>query len=326
MPLKSVLKKAARAALHEMGGLAALRRIRRREFGVPMFHSFSAGDAANVEAFCGHVARHFEPVSLSRIVTALGEKKELPDNAITITVDDGYRNFFQHGHPIFRKHRIPTTLYVVAGFSDGRLWLWPDQIDFGLQNTAKDSIRATVNGDIVELPLANREERAQSSSRLQEALKRAGNDERVRFVGEFGKLCGVEIPPDPPVERTAMNWDELRAAAAEGVEIGCHTESHPILSRLREQSELEREIRGAGQQIEERVGTPVRHFCYPNGHAEDISEAAIRCVREAGYVSAVTCTWGLNTIETEALEIRRLPTDSALDFQYGVELLAGLHI
>src|SRR5271163_4375494 len=99
-------KKAARVVLHKMGGLAALRSRHRREFGVLAFHSFSERDQANVAAICSHIARYFEPVSLSAIVDALDGVKALPDNAITITVDDGYRNFLLHGHPIFRRNRI----------------------------------------------------------------------------------------------------------------------------------------------------------------------------------------------------------------------------
>ena len=319
-------KRAARAALHHMGGLAVLRGIHRRKFGVLMFHSFDEASRANVEAFCSHITRHFEPVALSTIVDSLEGRRELPDNAVTITIDDGYRNFLLHGHPIFRKHRIPTTLYAVAGFSGGRLWLWPDQIEFGLLHTSRNSIPTNLNGRPLEFALTTPTERADAISRLQEVLIEAPNDRRLRFLAEFGALCGVEIPPVPPAGRAAMNWDELRAVASEGVEIGCHTDTHPILSRLASPLELEREIRGAQREIEERVGVPVRHFCYPNGHAIDIGEAAIRCVREAGYASAVTCTWGLNGSETERLQIRRIPFDSTIDFQYGAELLAGLHM
>jgi peptidoglycan/xylan/chitin deacetylase (PgdA/CDA1 family) len=324
--LKSVWKMAARMALHQMGGLATLRAIHRRKFGVLMFHAFNETHQANVDALCSYITRHFEPVSLSQIAASIEKRKELPDNAIAITIDDGYRNFLLHGHPIFRRHRIPTTLYVVSGFSDGRLWLWPDQIEFGLLHTSKNSIHTKLNGWPLAVTLTTSEERAEAIHRLQEKLKEVPNEERLRFLAEFGALCGVEIPPEPPSNCIAMNWDELRAVASEGVEIGCHTETHPILSRLANPIELEREIRGAGRQIKEHLGMPVRHFCYPNGRANDIGEAAIRCVREAGYTSAVTCTWGMNTIEVERHRIRRIPFDSSIDFQFGVELLAGLHM
>lgn len=295
-----------------------------------MFHSFTEAERANMDAVCRHIARHFEPVSLSSIIDAIEQGKELPDNAIAITVDDGYRNFLFHGHPVFRKHGIPTTVYPVAAFSAGRIWLWPDQIEFGIRHTAKQSITAFIRTgkglNATEYPLATPEERATAIDRIQQSLIHMPNAWRLQFLADFGELCGVEIPPTPPAGREALSWDDLRGLAAEGVEIGCHTSTHPILSRLDDGGELEREIRGAGEEIAEKTGLAVRHFCYPNGRPVDIGQAAIDCVREAGYSSAVTCSWGLNPIGAEPLEIRRIPFDSTIEYRYGVELLAGLHM
>jgi peptidoglycan/xylan/chitin deacetylase (PgdA/CDA1 family) len=320
-------KKVARIALHRMGGLAVLRAQHRREFGVLMFHLFSEQTRANVEAFCEHITRNFEPVSLSAIVDALEGRKSLPDNALAVTVDDGYRSFIQHGHPVFLKHGVPVTLYAVAGFSEGSLWLWPDQISFGLQNSTRGVIRAPIGDDkVLELPLGTSQEKTDAIFLLTENLKVTSNERRLDFLAKFGGICGVEIPVHPPSDCEAMNWEELRAVASDGVEIGCHTETHPILSRLSDPLELEREIRGAKEHLEERLGFPVRHFCYPNGRAIDIGDAAIRCVRDAGFASAVTCVLGLNTTRVDRLGIQRIPFGNAIDFDYGAELLAGLHM
>jgi peptidoglycan/xylan/chitin deacetylase (PgdA/CDA1 family) len=309
-----------------MGGLAMLQRRHRNTLRVLMFHSFSEREQRNVDAMCAYIARHFEPVSLSHVTDALDGGKALPQNALAVTVDDGYRNFLLHGHPIFRRHRIPSTLFAVAGFADRQLWLWHDQIEFGLRHTSRSSIRAPLGDDVLEFELGTEAQKTDAIGRLSENLKEVSNHLRVAFVADFGRICGVEIPRDPPKDREAMSWDELRAVSAEGVEIGCHTETHPILSRLGSAAQLEREIRGARQRMEERLGFPVRHFCYPNGRAIDIGEAAIRCVRDAGYGSAVINTWGLNAPPAERFQIRRLPFDSTLDLAYGKELLAGLHL
>ncbi len=320
-------KKAARVALHKMGGLAVLRSRHRREFGVLTFHSFSERDQPNVEAICAHIARHFEPVSLSVILDALDGLKALPDNAITITVDDAYRSFLLHGYSIFRRHGIPVTLYAVAGFADGRLWLWPDQIEFGLRHTTRRSIRTTLgNGGPPELTLRTLQEKSGAISLLTETLKEVSNDRRLAFLAGFGDLCGVDIPSNPPSGYEAMSWDELRAVASEGVEIGCHSETHPILSRISNRLELESEIRGAKENMERRLGLDVRHFCYPNGLAMDVNEAVVRCVREAGFASAVSSTCGLNTMDADRFQLRRIPMGSGIDPHYGEELLAGLHM
>jgi peptidoglycan/xylan/chitin deacetylase (PgdA/CDA1 family) len=324
--MKQFAKAIARVGLHRLGGLALVRARNRRKFSVLMFHSFAEADRPGVDAMCAHIARNFEPVSLSTIVAAIKRQKELPDNAVTITVDDGYRDFLLHGHPIFRKHRIPATLYAVAGFSDARLWLWPDQVAFGFTNSPKNSLQVSLNGNAREYSLEKPQDRAFAITEVQAALIEVPNAERLRFLDELGALCSVPMPPQPPADRAGMSWDELRAVAAEGVEVGCHTDTHPILSKLSGPAELDREILGAKQRIEEQLKLPVRHFCYPNGRPIDIGEAVVQHVRKAGFESAVTCSWGMNSISAEPHDIRRTPFDSTMDYRYGMELLAGLHM
>jgi peptidoglycan/xylan/chitin deacetylase (PgdA/CDA1 family) len=318
-----LLKRAARTVLHSMGGLTVLRGLRSRCSRVLMFHSFADGEQSTLDEICGEIARYYHPVPLSEITNA----KSLPDNAVTVTVDDAYRSYFLRGHPVFRRHKIPVTLYAVAAFSDGRLWLWPDQIAFGLEHTRSSSLMAEIApGNQIGLNLATPAARARSAERLTEALKLVPDEDRRSFLAGFGSLTGVDIPPVPPPHCAPMNWEELRAAAADGVEIGCHTETHPILSRVTSRSRLEREIRGAKSILEFHLRLPVKHFCYPNGRAIDISPEAAEIVRDSGYQSAVTTTWGMNDIHIDPMNVRRIPFDSDTSPQYAAELLAGLHL
>jgi peptidoglycan/xylan/chitin deacetylase (PgdA/CDA1 family) len=260
------------------------------------------------------------------MIAALEGSVTLPTNAVTVTVDDGYKTFLEYGYPIFRKHNIPTTVYAVSGFVDGRLWLWFDQIEFGLRHTDKTSLRANVGGKEFDLQLGSAQERAAAYEILMGTLKQIPNRSRVDFVCGFGDLCGVEIPPIPPAHCTAMNWDDLRAIVAKGVEIGCHSETHPILSRISDERELSYEICGSKELMEQSLGQPINHFCYPNGHEVDVSEAAARIVRAAGFSSAVTSIPGMNTYSSDPMQLRRVPFDSDLDYRYAIELLAGLHM
>jgi len=320
-----MLKDAARFLL-ERGGLSLLRWVHRREFGILMFHSFSPSNRSNVETICSYLTRHFEPVSLSQVASASKRGDVLPANAITVTVDDGYRNFLEHGHPIFRRHRIPTTAYVVSGFADGRCWLWCDQVTFALEHTPKRSLEVELNGTIYQLQIISAAQRIAAAETLVDALKNVPNDMRARFVTGLGTLCDVDVPCQAPAHCRAMTWDDLRAAAAEGVEIGCHTESHPILSRITNPEHLRREIWGSKELIEKHLRREVRHFCYPNGRDVDISDAAVDVVRQAGYVTATTTNFGLNTKSSDHIRLRRLPFDDDIPLHYAAELLVGLHV
>jgi peptidoglycan/xylan/chitin deacetylase (PgdA/CDA1 family) len=319
-------KQIAQGALHQMGGLAALRFLQRDKFGVLMFHEFDEVYEATLEPICEHLARNFQPVSLAKITAAIRGEGPLPPNAVTVTVDDGYRNFLTNGHPIFKRHGIPTTLYAVAGFADRRLWLWTDQVAFILNETSKKSIRVELfEGQVLDLDLASAISKRASAQALWEGLKMVPNERRVTLLRDLAGLCGVVVPPSPPPDRASLSWEEMRALAADGVEIGCHTDSHPILSRIGDTPELTREIGGAKELMEARLKRRVDHFCYPNGREIDISEAAVRCVRDAGFASSVTCTYGLNTVKADPLRIRRLPLGGSTDLAHELETLVGFH-
>lgn len=292
-----------------------------------MFHEFEEPFCKNLDLICRYISANYEPVTLSAIAAAIHGKRRLPANALTVTVDDGYRKFLVFGHPIFKKYGISTTVYAVAGFSDGRLWLWTDQVAFVIEQTARRAFSVEVEkGKPLDMDLSSPTSRSHSARSLREALKEVPNQRRLEFLKDFASLCGVEIPPSAPAGRRALSWDEMRGLSADGVEIGCHTDSHPILSRISDRAELEREIRGAKEVMEARLNRRVDHFCYPNGREIDISEAAVACVQEAGFASSVTCTFGLNTLRANPLRIKRLKVELDQKVEYTAETLVGFHL
>ncbi len=84
-----------------------------------------------------------------------------------------------------------------------------------------------------------------------------------------------------------MTWDEVRALEAAGMEIGCHTMTHPYLTRIKDPARLRREIVVAKQRIEQQIGRPVTTFAYPFGQYDERVAAA---VKDAGFSSARS-TW-----------------------------------
>jgi len=104
---------------------------------------------------------------------------------------------------------------------------------------------------------------------------------------------------DPP--RPLMGWNEAAALAAEGMEIGSHSRTHPFLTNLSE-PEMEDEIRGSKETIEDRLGRPVRFFSYPHGLHD---ERCRRLVAAAGYSGACSTRFGVNAVGTDPFRLRR---------------------
>ena len=54
----------------------------------------------------------FNVLPLPDMIKALAENQPLPDKAVAITFDDGYRDILQNGHPILREFAFPYTIFV----------------------------------------------------------------------------------------------------------------------------------------------------------------------------------------------------------------------
>lgn len=104
------------------------------------------------------------------------------------------------------------------------------------------------------------------------------------------------IPTLPLVDRHA-----LADMAAEGVAIGAHTFTHPILPALEDEA-ARREIVDAAAAIEDAAGRPVRYFAYPYGRrsARDMALARDR------YRLAVSARAALLGAGADAADVPRV--------------------
>ncbi len=99
-----------------------------------------------------------------------------------------------------------------------------------------------------------------------------------------------------------MNETQVREWLAAGHGIGSHTLTHPFLTRLGSKRARE-EIVASKKKLEDRFGLPVWHFCYPYG---DWNPAVRDLVIAAGYETACTTEFGVNTGATPRFELKRI--------------------
>lgn len=76
-----------------------------------------------------------------------------------------------------------------------------------------------------------------------------------------------------------MGWDDLRALADAGWEVGSHTCSHPHLTKL-DDAALERELAGSREVLERELAAPCPAIAYPYG---DVDDRVVAATGRAGY-------------------------------------------
>lgn len=108
-------------------------------------------------------------------------------------------------------------------------------------------------------------------------------------------------------------------AATEGLEIGSHTRSHPLLTAL-DDGDLEQELVGSRQELQDWTGESVRLFAYPTGVYDQRVAAATRV---AGYRAAFADKAREKTPDPD-FEIPRVGIYSS-DPWYLAAKLSGLH-
>ena len=313
------LKSIARHSLHRAGGLAVVRRLQ-SGLRILTYHRFPDAGLGGLEQQCRHLRRHYHPVSMTQVAESLETGRALPSKAVAITVDDGYGDFAEAA-PIFRASAIPAIVFLVTGFLDRKLWLWWDRLDYALRHTSSSELR----GDGRVFPIASPEQRGQAFDWLVTRAKSLPNAQRIQFVEDLVGQLQVVLPEQPPADYAALGWEQVRELRRQGFEFGAHSATHPILSRLASDAELQREIVGSRDRIAQELGEPVRHFCYPNGQPEDWNESTVKAVSRAGFATAVTTVKGLNRRVDSPYRLERLSVDPAYPPHYFAELVAGMH-
>ena len=121
-----------------------------------------------------------------------------------------------------------------------------------------------------------------------------------------------------------MTWNDVRALAARGFEIGAHTRTHVDLGQVTSLL-ADEEIRGARLELEDKLGAGVESFAYPYGGQHHVTEAARALVKQAGFRCCCSGFGGINGTGTDPFRLRRVPVSPryASPDQFGFDLALG---
>lgn len=118
-----------------------------------------------------------------------------------------------------------------------------------------------------------------------------------------------------PIGRKAqwVTWNEIKEMDAAGMEIGGHSRTHPILTKIKTDKELDREIAESKKIIEKHLGHPIYAFAYPFGLE---NAQVVAAVKRAGYVVGRTLISGVWNDPAQALLFRgTLASDRMSNFE-----------
>jgi peptidoglycan/xylan/chitin deacetylase (PgdA/CDA1 family) len=244
-------------------------------------------------------------------------QKRIPPRAVCITFDDGYRSTYDLALPILKQFGLPAAVFTTTAHMDGGN-MWNDRII--------EAVRMLPNGplDLREVgldlhPIVDARNRMEIAAKLNEYAKYLLPSERTNVIDTLEKLAGEAVAPNLMLSR-----EMIASLSQNGMEIGGHTVTHPILSKIDDDSALS-EILENKQVLERIIGKSLRLFAYPNGKVGvDYDERHVRMVEQAGYTAAFTTAMGSASRFNDIYQMpRSLPWD-ATPFMFGLRLLHWL--
>jgi peptidoglycan/xylan/chitin deacetylase (PgdA/CDA1 family) len=233
----------------------AFRRQRRRELSVLTYHRVL--ETGPFGRQLDWLAGHAHVVSLDEVAAAVRESRRLPDHSVLITIDDADRTAIDHAVPELAARGLPAVMFVVASLVDADAPFWWDEVEWLVAHGATSP---SVTGLDPQAAI--------------EALKLLPDPRRS---AEIVELRATVSSPAPRIVQ--IRADEVQRIASQGIAIGSHSLTHPILPRCDDAKVLD-EVSRSRTVLADILGTPPIAFAYPNG---DRDERVRDAVARAGY-------------------------------------------
>jgi peptidoglycan/xylan/chitin deacetylase (PgdA/CDA1 family) len=236
-----------------------------------------------------YLAAHYQVISIDEVLAAVETGRPLSSRAVLITFDDAYRDFAENAWPVLRRYGMPVILFVPTAFpACPERSFWWDTLYHAITFTPKRTLLDSLLGLVFS---STERQRLTRAKEFQRELKTLPHFEAMARIDCIIQTLGVETHPRP----NTLTWDELRCLAEQGVALGAHTQTHPILTQMAPE-EVRKEIRGSQNDLAREIGTVRPVFSFPSGEND---RGVVEILKQEGFKAAFTTLDGQNDLRTQ---------------------------
>lgn len=237
-------------------------------------------------------------VSLDEMADAIRKKKKVR-RWIAITLDDGYRDNYENGTPVFRKLNIPYTIYVCTKMVNGEMLYWWEILEKLILGQNEVVLN---DGRIFDC--STKEKKEQTFLDIRELILKLPQDNLKENLKTL--FANYDINWDYGNDILGLTWEQINELSEEPLAaIGNHTYSHRAFTGLTD-DEIKEDINKAAGEMEEKARKEMKHFAFPFGEATAVSQHDIELIKELGFKTSATTNDGFVCYGTDLLELPRL--------------------
>ncbi len=243
--------------------------------------------------------KHYRPVALDDVLSAMAGYQPLPRRSVMITFDDGDISVYRVAAPILAQGGTPAIVFPIAGLVGTSAPFW--------WHEARELIRE--GGKSTRFPGLTGDE-------MVSRLKKVPNAIRQETLAALRSTAGGD-----DIQQVQLTWSQVRELASSGLEIGNHTLSHPCLPNC-DDATLRRELTESTSLLAHHLGTPPRAFAYPNGDWDPRADSELR---RLGYAMAFLFDHRPTRIRGNPFTVSRVRANASSGIDRFATLVSGLH-
>ncbi len=254
----------------------------------------------------------FTVLPLSDAVARL-RSDSLPARALAITFDDGYADNRKLAVPELQRRGLSATFFIATRYLDGGR-MFNDTVIEAVRGCRSETL------DLSSLELGvhrvgNDDERRDTIAELLPKVKKSGAQQRLELAERIAERAGVRVPDD-----LMMTSQDLARLADAGMELGGHTDSHPILADLPEAA-ARHEIEIGRERLQSIAGRRIGVFAYPYGRpGDDYTNVTRDLVRTLGFDAAFSTAYGVASRESSRFDLPRFTPWDRGRVRFGLRL------
>ncbi len=260
----------------------------------------------------------------------LAEEKPLPELSVLLTCDDGLRSSLTSMVPILREEELSCLFFVLgASAEETPASLWYEDL-YNLLLAAPAG-RHQFDSHLA-FDLGDHAQRRAEWWNLVKKLSQRDHSARLRFLEKARQ--SLAVPEGPGVgtkysearrERfSILNSQELRELVKQGMSVGSHTLSHPILSQ-QSTEDAWKEISESRILLEKAIAQPVWALAYPFGDPASVGSRDMLMAQQAGFQCAFMNVGGGFGAQLPRFALPRVHVSAGMNLSEFEAHVSGFH-
>lgn len=266
-----------------------------------------------------YLKKHYKPTTFEQVLRRLSRNEKIDKNSVIVTFDDGFDDNYVHAYPVLKRLNIPATFFISTSYIGTSKVFWFDWIVYLVKKLPVGRLYLNRNAFVFDV---NESNRLKVCHEILAYVKNVSDSQRISLIHELECLSDMSQPEEGFLGSHPMSWAQVREMSEAGMEIGSHSCTHPILSKLSVEM-LEKELVDSKVEIERELGKECLTISYPVGGRAAFN-SKVKMICEANYRVGCSYISGSNNIDSSDLfELKRLHVERYTSIERFASMLAA---